>query len=89
MSQGADQSRFGLFDMVLVKDNHLLARNGLARLSAAIERVRRERPDLKIEVEAIISIKSGAFGNRGRRGDLLDNMKATAMRKRSRLAKER
>ncbi len=49
---GGTNHRLGLYDMVLVKDNHLMARDGLARLSAAIERVRTERPDLRIEVEA-------------------------------------
>ena len=81
LAGGGTNHRFGLFDMVLVKDNHLLARNGLARLSAAIERVRRERPDLKIEVEAdnldqvraLLEIEWVEV-------ILLDNMKATAMR---------
>ena len=49
---GGNNHRFGLYDSVLVKDNHLFARNGLARLSAAIERVRKERPGMRIEVEA-------------------------------------
>lgn len=49
---GGSNHRFGLYDSVLVKDNHLLARNGLSRLSGAIARVREERPGMKIEVEA-------------------------------------
>jgi nicotinate-nucleotide pyrophosphorylase (carboxylating) len=49
---GGTNHRFGLYDMVLVKDNHLLARNGLADMGAAVERVRKERPGLRIEVEA-------------------------------------
>ena len=78
---GGTNHRFGLFDMVLVKDNHLLARNGLARLSVAIERVRRERPDLKVEVEADnLDQVRALLEIEGVEVILLDNMKATAMR---------
>ena len=81
LAGGGTNHRFGLFDMVLVKDNHLLARNGLARLSAAIERVRRERPDLKIEVEADnLDQVRALLEIEGVEVILLDNMKATAMR---------
>lgn len=52
LAGGGHNHRFGLHDMVLVKDNHLLARPGLARMTAAIERVRAEQPNLRIEVEA-------------------------------------
>jgi nicotinate-nucleotide pyrophosphorylase (carboxylating) len=49
---GGTNHRFGLYDMVLVKDNHLAAGSGFARVAAAIQRVRRERPGVKVEVEA-------------------------------------
>lgn len=49
---GGANHRFGLHDMVLVKDNHLMASSGFTALSDAIGRIRRERPDLRIEVEA-------------------------------------
>ena len=49
---GGTNHRFGLHDMVLVKDNHLMASSGFSALSGAIQRIRRERPDLRIEVEA-------------------------------------
>lgn len=49
---GGTNHRFGLHDMVLVKDNHLMASSGFSALSAAIQRIRRDRPDLRIEVEA-------------------------------------
>ena len=49
---GGANHRFGLYDMVLVKDNHLMAAPGVSSLTAAIERIRRERPDVRIEVEA-------------------------------------
>ena len=49
---GGENHRFGLYDMVLVKDNHLLATTGFSGMAAAIERVRREHPGVRVEVEA-------------------------------------
>jgi nicotinate-nucleotide pyrophosphorylase (carboxylating) len=49
---GGANHRFGLFDMVLVKDNHLVARSGLSGIAEAIRRVRKARPGVRIEVEA-------------------------------------
>jgi nicotinate-nucleotide pyrophosphorylase (carboxylating) len=51
---GGKNHRIGLFDMVLIKDNHLVALqndkpNGIA---AAVARARKKFPNLKIEVEA-------------------------------------
>jgi len=44
--------RSGLYDMVLVKDNHLAALGGLSGFADQIRRLRKERPDIRIEVEA-------------------------------------
>lgn len=49
---GGVNHRFGLFDMVLVKDNHLAVRRDAAFFRDAIARVRAERPGMKIEMEA-------------------------------------
>jgi nicotinate-nucleotide pyrophosphorylase (carboxylating) len=49
---GGVNHRFGLFDMVLVKDNHLVARSGLLGMTEAIRRVRATHPEMRIEVEA-------------------------------------
>ncbi len=46
---GGHNHRFGLFDMVLIKDNHIRAARGL---SAAVSRVHARDLDLTIEVEA-------------------------------------
>ena len=46
---GGRNHRMGLFDAVMVKDNHLLAR---PRLSDAIGEIRQVHPDILIEVEA-------------------------------------
>jgi nicotinate-nucleotide pyrophosphorylase (carboxylating) len=49
---GGMNHRFGLHDMVMVKDNHLAAASGLAQLQAAISKVKRERPHVRVELEA-------------------------------------
>ena len=78
---GGANHRFGLYDMVLVKDNHLMASSGLTGLETAIARVRRERPDVRIEVEADDLEQVRAFLEvEGIDVILLDNMKATELR---------
>ena len=49
---GGVNHRFGLYDMVLVKDNHLAALDGLSSVADRIHRLRQERPNMRIEVEA-------------------------------------
>jgi len=49
---GGANHRSTLSDMVLVKDNHLSAGAGFSGFVNAIQRLRQERPGLKIEVEA-------------------------------------
>src|SRR5213593_4628872 len=51
---GGRNHRFGLYDMVLVKDNHLAALRGESPnpIAAAVQRARARHPRLKIEVEA-------------------------------------
>jgi len=46
---GATNHRTGLYDAVLIKDNHIRLAGSV---NAAIERTRRYRPDLPIEIEA-------------------------------------
>jgi nicotinate-nucleotide pyrophosphorylase (carboxylating) len=50
---GGVNHRFGLHDMVLIKDNHLAAlKNEADPIAAAVTRARTRYPQLKIEVEA-------------------------------------
>ncbi len=49
---GGVNHRFGLYDMVMVKDNHLLATHRLPALQAAIRKFRRAHPGLRVELEA-------------------------------------
>jgi nicotinate-nucleotide pyrophosphorylase (carboxylating) len=49
---GGGNHRFGLYDMVLVKDNHLTTFEGLCSFAGRIRQLRQERPNIRIEVEA-------------------------------------
>ncbi len=49
---GGANHRFGLFDMALVKDNHLVAHLGFTTFAEAVRRLRQQRPNVRIEVEA-------------------------------------
>ncbi len=49
---GGQNHRFGLFDMVMVKDNHLAADTELQHLQESIRRCHAENPGLRIELEA-------------------------------------
>ena len=49
---GCVNHRMGLYDAVLVKDNHLAALGDLSLLPPAIEQLRAEHPGLPIEIEA-------------------------------------
>ncbi len=49
---GGQNHRFGLFDMVMVKDNHLAADIRLPHLHDTILRFRKENPDVRVELEA-------------------------------------
>ena len=79
---GGQNHRIGLFDMVLIKDNHLVAlRNEPPNaIAAAVRRVREKFPDLKIEVEADTpqQVEEALFA--GADIILLDNMSLEEMR---------
>jgi nicotinate-nucleotide pyrophosphorylase (carboxylating) len=49
---GGINHRFGLFDMILVKDNHLAALADFAHLSRAIGAAKQKNPSMQVEVEA-------------------------------------
>jgi nicotinate-nucleotide pyrophosphorylase (carboxylating) len=49
---GGANHRFGLYDMVLVKDNHLTTSSGFSGFASRIQQLRKERPTVHIEVEA-------------------------------------
>jgi nicotinate-nucleotide pyrophosphorylase (carboxylating) len=51
---GGTNHRFGLFDMILIKDNHLAALRGAQTdtIATAVRQAREKHPQLKVEVEA-------------------------------------
>ena len=72
---GGVNHRSGLYDMVLVKDNHLAALGGLSGFADQIRQLRRERPNIRIEVEADDLEQVRAFVEiEGIDAILLDNM---------------
>src|SRR4026207_570988 len=72
---GGVNHRSGLYDMVLVKDNHLAALGGLFGFADQIRQLRKERPNIRIEVEADDLEQARAFVEiDGIDAILLDNM---------------
>lgn len=80
---GGRNHRIGLFDMVLIKDNHLAALRGEKPnpIAAAVQRVRRACPRLKVEVEADTLEQVRQAAEAGADFVLLDNMSPVTLRK--------
>lgn len=79
---GGQNHRFGLFDMVLIKDNHLAAL-GHERpnpVAAAVQRARQQYPGLKVEVEADTLEQAVQAAEAGADIILLDNMTPEQLR---------
>ncbi|MCI0746423.1 MAG: carboxylating nicotinate-nucleotide diphosphorylase [Verrucomicrobia subdivision 3 bacterium] len=79
---GGQNHRFGLFDMVLVKDNHLaaLADAQPNPIAAAVNRARLQYPGLKVEVEADTLEQVQQAADAGADIILLDNMDPAELR---------
>jgi nicotinate-nucleotide pyrophosphorylase (carboxylating) len=78
---GGVNHRSGLYDMVLVKDNHLAALGGLSGFADQIRQLRKERQNLRIEVEADDLEQARAFVEiDGIDVILLDNMEPAQIR---------
>lgn len=78
---GGANHRLGLHDMVMVKDNHLAARASLEVLQASIFRVKSERPQIRVELEADTVDQVRQFLNlEGVDVILLDNMGLSQLR---------
>lgn len=73
---GGTNHRAGLFDMVLVKDNHIATAGGVA---AAVATARRDHPELIIEVEADSIDQAREAVEAGANMVLLDNMNDTGL----------
>ncbi len=78
---GGHNHRFGLFDMVMLKDNHLATAAGFDAFAAAVRRFREQRPNIQVEVEADTLEQVHTFLEiEGIDVILLDNMKPAQIR---------
>jgi nicotinate-nucleotide pyrophosphorylase (carboxylating) len=74
---GGRNHRFGLFDLVLIKDNHIRLAGGVARAIAA---ARRSAPGVQVEVEAQSLAQAAEAADAGADIVLLDNLSTTQIR---------
>jgi nicotinate-nucleotide pyrophosphorylase (carboxylating) len=74
---GGTNHRVGLYDLVLIKDNHARLAGGVG---AAVARVRAARPDLRIEAEAQSLAEAVEAADAGADIVLLDNMSTPDIR---------
>ena len=87
---GGANHRFGLYDMVLVKDNHLTIFEGLSSFADRIRKLREERPNIRIEVEADdLEQVRGFIEVEGIDVILLDNMTPAQIREAVALRKDK
>ena len=87
---GGGNHRFGLFDMVLLKDNHLAANAGFDAFAKAVRKFREARPNVQIEVEADALEQVRTFLEiEGIDMILLDNMKPAQIREAIALGKNK
>jgi nicotinate-nucleotide pyrophosphorylase (carboxylating) len=79
---GGKNHRVGLFDMVLIKDNHLVALQNEKpnAIAAAVARARGKFPKLKVEVEADTLAQVAQAADAGADIILLDNMTPAQLR---------
>jgi nicotinate-nucleotide pyrophosphorylase (carboxylating) len=79
---GGKNHRMGLFDMVLIKDNHLVALRAEKpnAIAAAIVRARKKFPNLKVEAEADTLTQAAQAAAAGADIILLDNMTPAQLR---------
>ena len=79
---GGKNHRIGLFDMILIKDNHLAALKNEKpnAIAAAIQRTRKQFPKLKVEVEADTLEQAAQAADAGADIILLDNMNLKQLR---------
>ena len=75
---GGTNHRIGLYDQVMIKDNHLASLGG--NMAEAIRRARENYPDLKIEAEADTIEQAQAAAEAGADIILLDNMSCDELR---------
>ncbi|MEY2601943.1 MAG: hypothetical protein QOJ36_1262 [Verrucomicrobiota bacterium] len=87
---GGANHRFGLFDMVLLKDNHLAVNASFEAFAKAVRGFREAKPNVQVEVEADALEQVRAFLEiDGVDVILLDNMKPAQIREAIALGKDK
>jgi nicotinate-nucleotide pyrophosphorylase (carboxylating) len=87
---GGQNHRFGLFDMVMLKDNHLATADGFDSFAKAVRKFREAKPNIQIEVEAdTLEQVHALLKIDGIDVILLDNMKAAQIREAIALGKDK
>jgi nicotinate-nucleotide pyrophosphorylase (carboxylating) len=88
---GGKNHRLGLFDMILIKDNHLVAlrHEKPNAIAAAIQRARKKFPKLKVEVEADNLAQVAQAVDAGADIILLDNMDLQRLRTAVKIVRDR
>jgi nicotinate-nucleotide pyrophosphorylase (carboxylating) len=87
---GGMNHRFGLFDRILVKDNHLALQSDLTKLAQAVRAAKTQQPPLEVEVEAdSLEQVRDLIGIDGIDVILLDNMPTSEMREAIALGRKR
>ncbi len=88
---GGRNHRLGLFDLVLIKDNHLVALRDEKpdAIAAAIRRSRQKFPKLKVEVEADTLTQVAQAADAGADIILLDNMTFAQLRQAVKIVRNR
>ena len=74
---GGTNHRFGLFDLILIKDNHVRLAGGIG---PAIAKARAASPGLRVEVEAQTVAEAAEAADAGADIVLLDNLSTTEIR---------
>jgi nicotinate-nucleotide pyrophosphorylase (carboxylating) len=78
---GGMNHRMGLYDRVMLKDNHLVAEGGLEAIQAMIRRVKADKPGIEVELEADdLGQVRGFLAMEGIDHILLDNMSLGELR---------
>lgn len=78
---GGRNHRVGLFDMVMIKDNHLAVLSGeKAPIAVAVQRAKERYPSIKVEVEADTIDQAVSAAESGADVILLDNMSIAELR---------
>ncbi len=78
LAGGGHNHRYGLFDMAMIKENHLQAAGSIG---ACVKRLRQRAPGIPVEVEARTAVEAEEAVAAGVDWVLLDNMSVETVRK--------